>query len=194
MVMKSIWDRLLENHLGWKSMSEMEMFPYSQMVPIAWMEKSGAAIYMDCLEIKTFARRGFNIHSLAVGTTEDPTLSRMTIVVNAASTPLEQITKQLHKLVNVIKGDMNVVGPRPEQPKIFADLRAQIPGYEYRQKTLPGITGWAQINHHYDTSVEDVRTKLSFDLEYVARRQSAGHDLEIMAKTLPVMVFKKGAM
>jgi acetolactate synthase-1/3 small subunit len=50
-----------------------------------------------------FARRGFNIHSLAVGTTEDPTLSRMTIVVNAEDTPLEQITKQLHKLINVIK-------------------------------------------------------------------------------------------
>jgi acetolactate synthase-1/3 small subunit len=50
-----------------------------------------------------FARRGFNIDSLAVGTTEDPTLSRMTIVVNAENTPLEQITKQLHKLINVIK-------------------------------------------------------------------------------------------
>jgi acetolactate synthase-1/3 small subunit len=50
-----------------------------------------------------FARRGFNIDSLAVGTTEDPTLSRMTIVVSAEDTPLEQITKQLHKLVNVIK-------------------------------------------------------------------------------------------
>jgi lipopolysaccharide/colanic/teichoic acid biosynthesis glycosyltransferase len=101
---------------------------------------------------------------------------------------------ELPQLLNVLKGDMNIVGPRPEQPKIFADLRAQIPGYEYRQRTLPGITGWAQINHHYDTSVEDVRKKLSFDLEYVARRQSASHDLQIMAKTLPVMVFKKGAM
>src|SRR5512136_2890217 len=50
-----------------------------------------------------FARRGFNIDSLAVGTTEDPTLSRMTIVVNGDDTPLEQVTKQLHKLVNVIK-------------------------------------------------------------------------------------------
>jgi acetolactate synthase-1/3 small subunit len=50
-----------------------------------------------------FGRRGFNIHSLAVGTTEDPTLSRMTIVVNAEDTPLEQITKQLHKLINVLK-------------------------------------------------------------------------------------------
>ena len=101
---------------------------------------------------------------------------------------------EVPQLFNVLKGDMNIVGPRPEQPKIFADLRAQIPGYEYRQKTLPGITGWAQINHHYDTSVEDVRKKLSFDLDYVARRQSASHDLQIMAKTLPVMVFKKGAM
>ena len=101
---------------------------------------------------------------------------------------------EVPQLLNVLKGDMNIVGPRPEQPKIFADLRAQIPGYEYRQRTLPGITGWAQINHHYDTSVEDVRKKLSFDLEYVARGQSAGHDLQIMAKTLPVMVFKKGAM
>jgi len=101
---------------------------------------------------------------------------------------------EIPQLFNVLKGDMNIVGPRPEQPKIFADLRAQIPGYECRQRVLPGITGWAQINHHYDTSIEDVRKKLSFDLEYVTRRQSAGHDLEIMAKTMPVMVFKKGAM
>jgi lipopolysaccharide/colanic/teichoic acid biosynthesis glycosyltransferase len=100
---------------------------------------------------------------------------------------------ELPQLLNVLQGDMNIVGPRPEQPKIFADLRAQIPDYEKRQRVLPGITGWAQINHHYDTSVEDVRTKLAFDLEYVSRRQSAGHDLQIMAKTMPVMVFKKGA-
>jgi lipopolysaccharide/colanic/teichoic acid biosynthesis glycosyltransferase len=101
---------------------------------------------------------------------------------------------ELPQLLNVLKGDMNIVGPRPEQPKIFADLREQIPGYEYRQRVLPGITGWAQINHHYDTSVEDVRKKLLLDLEYVSRRRSASHDLQIMAKTMPVMVFKKGAM
>lgn len=101
---------------------------------------------------------------------------------------------ELPQLLNVLKGDMNIVGPRPEQPQIFADLRTKIPGYEYRQRVLPGITGWAQINHHYDTSVEDVRKKLLFDLEYVSRRPSAGHDLQIMAKTMPVMVFKKGAI
>ena len=101
---------------------------------------------------------------------------------------------ELPQLFNVLLGDMNVVGPRPEQPEIFADLRERIPRYEYRQRVLPGITGWAQINHHYDTSIEDVRTKLSYDLEYVARRRSSGHDFEIMAKTLPVLVFKKGAL
>ena len=101
---------------------------------------------------------------------------------------------ELPQLLNVLKGDMNIVGPRPEQPKIFAELRVQIPGYEHRQRVLPGITGWAQINHHYDTSVEDVRKKLLFDLDYVSQRRSAGYDLQIMAKTFPVMVFKKGAM
>ena len=101
---------------------------------------------------------------------------------------------ELPQLFNVLLGDMNVVGPRPEQPEIFADLRAQIPSYERRQRVLPGITGWAQINHHYDTSIEDVRKKLSYDLEYVSRRRSSGYDFQIMAKTLPVMVFKKGAI
>jgi lipopolysaccharide/colanic/teichoic acid biosynthesis glycosyltransferase len=113
-------------------------------------------------------------------------------------TPLGRVMRktrldELPQLFNVLKGDMNVVGPRPEQPEIFADLRAQIPNYEHRQRVLPGITGWAQINHHYDTSVDDVRTKLSFDLEYVSRRQSSGQDFQIMAKTLPVMVFQKGS-
>ncbi len=119
---------------------------------------------------------------------DDPRITRVGKVLR--KTRLDE----LPQLFNVLKGDMNVVGPRPEQPKIFADLRSQIPGYDRRQRVLPGITGWAQINHHYDTSIEDVRKKLTFDLEYVAHRRSSGHDFQIMAKTLPVMVFKKGAM
>jgi len=87
---------------------------------------------------------------------------------------------------------MNVVGPRPEQPTIFSELREQIPGYTIRQRVRPGITGWAQINQHYDTCVEDVRRKVAFDLEYVTR-QSAGHDLRIMLKTVPTVAFKRGA-
>jgi len=99
---------------------------------------------------------------------------------------------ELPQLFNVLRGDMNVVGPRPEQPQIFSQLRCEIGHYQARQQVLPGITGWAQINHHYDKSVEDVRRKVDFDLEYVARRSTA-EDLKIMLKTVPVIVSRKGA-
>jgi lipopolysaccharide/colanic/teichoic acid biosynthesis glycosyltransferase len=88
---------------------------------------------------------------------------------------------------------MNIVGPRPEQPIIFAELRDEVSGYRDRQRVLPGITGWAQVNLAYDTSVEDVRRKVELDLEYIDRR-SATEDLLIMAKTMPVMVWRRGGM
>ncbi len=98
---------------------------------------------------------------------------------------------ELPQLVNVLKGDMNVVGPRPEQPTIFATMRRQVPGYPIRQRARPGITGLAQISHHYDETVEDVRTKVAYDLEYL-QRQSLAEDLRIMARTLPAMALKRG--
>jgi lipopolysaccharide/colanic/teichoic acid biosynthesis glycosyltransferase len=99
---------------------------------------------------------------------------------------------ELPQLFNVLTGDMNVVGPRPEQPTIFAELRTQVLDYGRRQRVRPGITGWAQINHHYDLSLEDVRRKIALDIEYISR-QSAVEDLKIMLRTLPVLVLKKGA-
>lgn len=99
---------------------------------------------------------------------------------------------ELPQLLNVLLGDMDIVGPRPEQPAIFAKLREQIPRYQERQRVRPGITGWAQINHHYDSSIEDVRRKLAFDLEYLGRR-SIPEDLRIMLRTLPVVTGKVGA-
>ncbi|HEX6535560.1 MAG TPA: sugar transferase [Gemmatimonadaceae bacterium] len=98
---------------------------------------------------------------------------------------------ELPQLVNVIKGDMNIVGPRPERPSIFARLREDITEYPLRQRARPGITGWAQINHTYDASIDDVRTKVRYDLEYL-ERQCLAEDLKIMVKTVPVMLFKKG--
>lgn len=100
---------------------------------------------------------------------------------------------ELPQLINVLKGDMNIVGPRPEQPKIFQELRDQVTGYENRQRVLPGITGWAQVNHSYDQSIEDVRKKVAFDLEYIEKR-SFFKDLKIMAQTVPVMIGKKGSI
>jgi lipopolysaccharide/colanic/teichoic acid biosynthesis glycosyltransferase len=99
---------------------------------------------------------------------------------------------ELPQLFNVLRGDMNIVGPRPEQPRIFNVLRGQIPRYQERQRVRPGITGWAQINHHYDSCVEDVKRKLTYDLDYIAR-QSFAHDLKIMVLTAPTVVFKRGA-
>jgi lipopolysaccharide/colanic/teichoic acid biosynthesis glycosyltransferase len=99
---------------------------------------------------------------------------------------------ELPQLWNVLRGDMNIVGPRPEQPAIFVNLREKIEGYESRQRVRPGITGWAQVNHSYDQCLDDVRRKVTFDLEYISR-QSLAEDLKIMALTVPVMVFRKGA-
>lgn len=98
---------------------------------------------------------------------------------------------ELPQLWNVIRGDMNIVGPRPERPSIFAELRKDIPEYPLRQRVKPGITGWAQINQSYDACIEDVRQKVRLDLEYV-RRQGVFEDLRIMSMTLPVMLFRRG--
>lgn len=100
---------------------------------------------------------------------------------------------EIPQLLNVIMGDMNIVGPRPERPAIFSRLRDDITDYQLRQLAKPGITGWAQINQSYDTCLDDVKSKVRYDLEYIAR-QSVTEDLKIMLRTVPVMVFKKGAL
>jgi lipopolysaccharide/colanic/teichoic acid biosynthesis glycosyltransferase len=87
---------------------------------------------------------------------------------------------ELPQLFNVIRGDMNIVGPRPERPAIFADMRGKIENYSVRQRTRPGITGLAQINQ-----------KVEYDLEYIARRGMA-EDLRIMIRTIPVILFRRG--
>jgi lipopolysaccharide/colanic/teichoic acid biosynthesis glycosyltransferase len=86
---------------------------------------------------------------------------------------------------------MDIVGPRPERPSIFSRLRQHIADYPLRQRTRPGITGWAQISQCYDTCLDDVRRKVRYDLEYL-QRQGIREDLKIMAKTLAVMLRKGG--
>ena len=98
---------------------------------------------------------------------------------------------ELPQLINVIRGDMNIVGPRPERPVIFSRLRTDIEEYPLRQRAKPGITGWAQINRAYDVTLDDVRAKVQYDLEYL-ERQGVREDLRIMARTLPVMILGRG--
>ncbi len=111
-------------------------------------------------------------------------------------TPVGRLLRQyrldeLPQLLNVVKGDMNIVGPRPERPTIFAQLREHISEYPLRQRAKPGITGLAQINHHYDRSIEDVRTKVSYDLAYIQSQSLVG-DLRIMLRTIPTILFRRG--
>ncbi|MBI4421519.1 MAG: sugar transferase [Gemmatimonadetes bacterium] len=94
---------------------------------------------------------------------------------------------ELPQLLNVLRGEMNVVGPRPEQPNLALSLRELVDGYQLRQAVLPGITGLAQTRLSYDRTLEDVRRKVRLDLEYI-ERQSALEDLKIMLRTLPVML------
>jgi lipopolysaccharide/colanic/teichoic acid biosynthesis glycosyltransferase len=94
---------------------------------------------------------------------------------------------ELPQLFNVLFGDMNVVGPRPEQPTIALNLLELVEGYRARHRVLPGITGLAQTRLDYDRSLDDVRKKVALDLEYISR-ESTFEDLKIMLQTFPVML------
>ncbi len=96
---------------------------------------------------------------------------------------------ELPQLWNVVLGDMNIVGPRPERPSIVSRLREDIPEYQARHRVKPGITGLAQVNQRYDTSLEDVRSKVRWDLRYI-REQSLLMDLGIMLRTIPSVLLR----
>ncbi|MEE9166766.1 MAG: sugar transferase [Candidatus Neomarinimicrobiota bacterium] len=98
---------------------------------------------------------------------------------------------EMPQFINVLKGDMSVVGPRPERPYFVEKLMEQFPFYYRRYKIRPGITGWAQIKHSYDSTVEDVRQKLKYDFFYI-ENLSLSLDFMIMFRTAAVMMSGKG--
>ncbi len=99
---------------------------------------------------------------------------------------------ELPQLVQVLRGNMSLIGPRPERPEIVDRLKQDIPLYEKRLIVRPGITGWAQVNHKYDSNTEDVIQKLRYDLYYI-RNLSFGLDLQILLRTVGVVLAKRGA-
>jgi len=92
---------------------------------------------------------------------------------------------------NIIKGEMSFVGPRPERPHFVEQLAKEIPFYEHRHLTAPGLTGWAQIKYPYGASVEDARRKLQYDLYYI-KNQSLALDLVIIFETVKTVLFSRG--
>lgn len=99
---------------------------------------------------------------------------------------------ELPQLINVIKGEMSLVGPRPERPEIVTRLIPAIALYNHRHSMRPGITGWAQVCYPYGATVEDAREKLCYDLFYI-KNWSLLLDLQIMLQTVKVVLYGRGA-
>ena len=93
---------------------------------------------------------------------------------------------------NILRGDMNFVGPRPERPHFVSQLAQEIPYYHQRHLIAPGLTGWAQIKYPYGASIEDARQKLQYDLFYI-KNQSLILDAIIMFETVKIILFGRGA-
>jgi exopolysaccharide biosynthesis polyprenyl glycosylphosphotransferase len=98
---------------------------------------------------------------------------------------------ELPQVINVLRGEMSIVGPRPERPEFAGELMRQLPIYRARHTVKPGITGWAQVCFRYGNSVEDARIKLEYDLYYIKHR-GVFLDLLIVLRTLPAMLIMKG--
>ncbi len=98
---------------------------------------------------------------------------------------------ELPQLFSVLKGEMSLVGPRPERPSFVAQLKDQIPFYDIRHSVKPGVTGWAQVRYHYGATFEDARRKHQFDLYYV-KNNSLLLDILILIETVSVVMFREG--
>ena len=116
----------------------------------------------------------------------DPRVTRVGAVIR-----LTRID-ELPQLANVLRGEMSLIGPRPERPHFVNQLAGAMPLYRERVRVKPGLTGWAQINYPYGASVEDARVKLSYDLYYVKHR-SPKLAVLILFSTIWVVLFRKGA-
>ena len=117
---------------------------------------------------------------------QDPRITRLGRFMRAAR------IDELPQLVNVIRGEMSLVGPRPERPHFVEQLVCAIPFYRQRAYVKPGLTGWAQVNFPYGASVDDAREKLAYDLYYVKNR-SFFLDMRILITTIRVILLCEGA-
>jgi lipopolysaccharide/colanic/teichoic acid biosynthesis glycosyltransferase len=99
---------------------------------------------------------------------------------------------EIPQMWNVLKGDMSLIGPRPERPEFVRELVRRVPYYSQRHTVKPGITGWAQVSFRYGASVEDALEKLKYDLFYV-KNMCLFMDLIILWKTAKIVLLKHGA-
>ena len=99
---------------------------------------------------------------------------------------------ELPQLLNVLRGEMSLVGPRPERPEFVAQYADELDGYSLRHLVKPGITGWAQVKYGYGENLRDAAVKLYYDIDYI-RNSSLLRDVVILLLTVPVVLMGKGA-
>jgi len=117
--------------------------------------------------------------------THDPRVTKVGWIIRALR------LDEMPQLINVIKGEMSFIGPRPERPVFIRELEKQIPFYDLRQLVRPGITGWAQVMYSYGASTDDALEKLQYDLYYI-KNYSLLLDFAILLKTLRVVMLGQG--
>jgi lipopolysaccharide/colanic/teichoic acid biosynthesis glycosyltransferase len=126
----------------------------------------------------------------------DDSVAGWTVADDARVTPFGRVMRRVHldelpQVVNVLRGELSLVGPRPEQPELVKELDAKIPFYGIRHLVRPGLTGWAQVKYPYAASTAETLEKLQYEIFYL-RRQSLGLDLRIVARTLRTVVGREG--
>jgi lipopolysaccharide/colanic/teichoic acid biosynthesis glycosyltransferase len=161
------------------------------------LESRGSVLYaQERVGLKGRPFRMYKFRSMVVdaerdsgpvwSTDSDPRVTRVGSILRR--THLDE----LPQLLNVLRGEMSIVGPRPERPAMVERLTRIVPGYAERWAVLPGITGLAQVRHVYDASTKTVKQKLRYDRCYIGRRGSFALDLKIMAATVALMVHGGG--
>ena len=98
---------------------------------------------------------------------------------------------EIPQLINVLKGEMSIIGPRPEREVFISDLEKKIPYYRFRHAVKPGVTGLAQVNYPYGASIEDARWKHKYDIHYI-KNHSLTTDIMILLKTVKVVILGAG--
>ena len=99
---------------------------------------------------------------------------------------------EIPQLFNVIRGDMSLIGPRPERPHFVRNLSKTIPYYDARHAVRPGLTGWAQVRYQYGSDDEDARNKLSYELYYILHRSTVFY-FAVLLETVKVVLFQRGS-
>jgi lipopolysaccharide/colanic/teichoic acid biosynthesis glycosyltransferase len=173
-------------------------FPVQFLIGIAIaLESRGSVLYtQERVGIHGRTFRMYKFRSMVVdaerdsgpvwATATDPRVTRVGAILRR--THLDE----LPQLLNVLRGEMSVVGPRPERPAMVDSLAKLVPGYHERGVVFPGITGLAQVRHRYDQSIKTVKQKLRYDLCYIKRQGSLALDLKIMAATVALMIQRGG--